>query len=201
MGGGLDQRRSGVDLRQLERTGAGDVDEDAARAVNGAGLKQRRSHGGLGCFYGAIFAGTDRGAHDRVAHARHGGFHVGKVAVDDAGDGDDVRDALHALSEHVVGHAETLKEAGVLGYGKQLLVGNDDHGVDTLQQFFQAAFGLLQAALAFEGKRARNYGNSQNAHFAGQRSDDRRCAGAGAAAEPGGDEDHVGPFEGFDDLV
>ena len=35
----------------------------------------------------------------------------------------------------------------------------------------------------------------------GQRRDDRRGAGAGAAAEAGGDEDHVGAFEGFDDLV
>jgi len=33
------------------------------------------------------------------------------------------------------------------------------------------------------------------------RSDNRSCAGAGAAAEAGGDEDHVGAFESFDDLV
>ena len=34
-----------------------------------------------------------------------------------------------------------------------------------------------------------------------QLGDDRRGAGPGAAAEPGGDEDHVGAFEGLGDLV
>ena len=37
--------------------------------------------------------------------------------------------------------------------------------------------------------------------LAGERGDDRRGAGAGAAAEAGGDEDHVGAFERLDDLV
>ena len=95
------------------------------------------------------------GAHHGVAHAGHGGLHVGKVAVDDAGNGDDVGDALHALAQHVVGDAETLEEAGILGHGEQLLVGDHDHGVDAVEQFLEAALGLLHAALAFEGKRAR----------------------------------------------
>ena len=43
-------------------------------------------------------------------------------------------------------------------------------------------------------------GDGEDAHLAGQRSDDGSGAGAGAAAEAGGDEDHVGAFEGLDDL-
>ena len=64
-----------------------------------------------------------------------------------------------------------------------------------------AALGLLHAALAFEGERLGDDGDGERAHFAGQRRDDRSGAGAGAAAEAGGDEDHVGAFEGFDDFV
>ncbi len=146
--------RSLVDLGELQRAGAGDVDEDAARAVDGARFQQRRGHGRLRRFHGAVRARAHRRAHHRVAHAGHGGLHVGKVAVDDAGDGDDVADALHALAQHVVGDAETLKEAGVLGHGQQLLVGDHDHGVDALEQLFQAALGLLQAALAFKAQTA-----------------------------------------------
>ena len=184
----------------LQLAGAGDVDEDAARAVDGAGLEQRRGHGRLRSFDGAILARADGGAHHRVAHAGHGGLHVGEVAVDDAGDGDDVGDALHALAQHVVGDAETLEEAGVLGHREQLLVGNHDHGVDALEQFLQSALGLLHAALAFERERARDDGDGEDAHLAGQRGDHRRRAGAGAAAQAGGDEDHVGAFERLDDL-
>ena len=55
--------------------------------------------------------------------------------------------------------------------------------------------------LPSKAKRLGDDGNRQRAHFAGQRGDDRRSAGAGAAAEAGGDEDHVGAFERLDDLV
>ena len=47
----------------------------------------------------------------------------------------------------------------------------------------------------------RDHGNGERAHLAGQRRDDRSGAGAGASAESGGDEDHVGAFERLDDLV
>ena len=66
------------------------VDQYAACAVDGAGLDQRRGHRCLRGSDGAVVAAADRRAHYRVAHARHGGLYVGKVAVDDAGDGDDV---------------------------------------------------------------------------------------------------------------
>ena len=55
---------------------------------------------------GAVRAAGRGSAHDGVSHARHDGFHVGEVAVDDAGNGDDVGDALHALAKNVVGDTE-----------------------------------------------------------------------------------------------
>ena len=197
----LNERGRLVNLREFERARSRDVDEDAACAVNRACLKQRRGHGCLSGLNGAVGAGANCGAHDCVAHASHGGFYVGKVAVDDAGDGDDVRDALHALAEHVIGDAETLKEAGVFGHCKELLVGDDDHGVDALQKLREPTLGLLQAALALKAKGARDHSYGQNAHLAGQGSDDRRGSGAGASTEAGGDEHHVGTFQRLDDLL
>jgi len=138
---------------------------------------------------------------DGVAHAGHGGFNVGEVAVDDAGNGNDVGDTLNALSQNVVGDAEGLEEACVFGDGEEFFVGDDDHGVDGFEKLGHTAVGLLEAAFPLEGEGAGDDGYGQNAHFRGQRGDDRGCAGAGASAEASGDEDHVGAFEGFDDLV
>ena len=53
-------------------------------------------------------------AHHRIAHAGHDRLHVGEVAVDDAGNRDDVGDALHRLPQDVVGDAERFEEARVL---------------------------------------------------------------------------------------
>ena len=52
----LDQRRSLVYLAQLQVAGAADVDEDALGAVDRAGFEQRRGHGRLGGFDGAVRA-------------------------------------------------------------------------------------------------------------------------------------------------
>ncbi len=59
----------------------------------------------------------------------------------------------------------------------------------------------MHAALAFKRKRLGHDRNGECTHFAGKRSDDGRRAGASAAAESGGDENHVGVFQSFDDFV
>ena len=93
------------------------------------------------------------------------------------------------------------KKPASLRHGQQLLVGDDDRGIHAIHQLGDAALGLVHAALAFEGERLGDHADGERAHLAGQRGDDRRRAGAGAAAQAGGDEHHVGAFEGFDDLV
>ena len=140
--GALDDGGSLVDLGEAQRTGAGDVDEDAASAVDGSGFEQRRRDGCLRSGSSAVLAASGGGSHDRVAHAGHDGLHVGEVAVDDAGDGDDVGDALHRLAKNVVGNAERFEEAGVFGDREQLFVGDDDGGVDGVDELLQAAVGL-----------------------------------------------------------
>src|SRR3974377_602508 len=73
VGGALDDGGGLVDLGEAERTGAGDVDEDAAGAVNGSGFEQRRGDGGLSGEGGAAFSAGGGGAHHRVSHAGHDG--------------------------------------------------------------------------------------------------------------------------------
>jgi hypothetical protein len=107
-------------------------------------------------------------AHHCVAHARHDGLHVGKVAVDDARDSDDVGDSLHSLTKNVIGDAEGFEEARVLSDGQQFFVGDHDGGVDRLHEFGNAALRLLHAAFAFKGKRLGHHGDGERAHFAGQ---------------------------------
>ena len=65
----------------------------------------------------------------------------------------------------------------------------------------QRLFGLHHAALAFKREGLGDHRDAQRAEFAGQRSHDRRGAAAGASAETGSDENHVGAFESFDDFL
>src|SRR4029077_13582241 len=102
------------------------------------------------------------GAHDRVTLSVHDGFHVGEVAVDDAGHGDDVRNALHGLAKDVVGDPEGVEEtcAALDGF-HQALVRNDDNRVHGADEFLKRLFGLHHAALAFECERFCDHGNAE----------------------------------------
>jgi len=82
------------------------------------------------------------------------------------------------------------KKPAVLGHGEQLLIGDDNHGVDTLKQFLEArAAPAWKATLAFKDKGLRVIdGDSEDAHLACERSNDRGGTRACASAEAGGDE-------------
>ena len=60
---------------------------------------------------------------------------------------------------------------------------------------------LLGAAGALEAERLGDDAHGERADVAGEPRDDRRGAGAGAAAHAGGDEDHVGALQQALDLV
>ena len=61
--------------------------------------------------------------------------------------------------------------------------------------------GLLGAPAALERERPRDDADGQRAELARELGDDRRGAGAGAAALAGGDEDHVGALQRLLQLV
>ena len=68
-------------------------------------------------------------------------------------------------------------------------------------QLDDAGFGEAHAALAFEVERLGHDADGQDAELARGLRDDRRSAGAGAAAHAGGDEHHVRAGEMIADFV
>ena len=200
MGGTLNDGRGLIDFTQLQGTGAADVDEDSTRAINRSFFQQWRRHGGVGRLFGAVRTAAHRRSHDRISHSGHRRLYVSEVAVDDSRDGDDVRNSLHSLAQHVVGNAEGFEKSGIFGNRQQSLIRNHNHGVDTIQQFRHAMVSLQQTPLAFKSKRTRDDCDRESAHLAGQRGDHRSRAGSSAAAQPGSDKDHIGTFQGFDNF-
>ncbi len=103
--------------------------------------------------------------------------------------------------QHLVGHAEGLGEGGLLvGDAEQVLVGDDDQGVDVALQLADAGVGQAHAVAALEHEGLGDHADGQDAALARRLGDDRRAAGAGAAAHAGGDEHHVGAVEVLVDL-
>ena len=82
----------------------------------------------------------------------------------------------------------------------QFVVVDDEDGVDVFLEFFDACFGLLFAASAFEGEGHCDDGHDEDAghHLVveldafGYLGDDGSRSGAGAATHTGGDEEHLG---------
>ena len=93
----------------------------------------------------------------------------------------------------MVGHRERVRECGFLiGDPEQILVRDDEKRIDVALQFLDAGFGKLHPALALELEWLGDDADRQDAELARDARDDRRCAGAGAAAHAGGNEHHVG---------
>ena len=98
--------------------------------------------------------------------------------------------------------AERLGERrAALDRVQQLVVRDGDHRVDRSRSSRSALLGLHLPTAPFEGEGLRHHRDHQGADLARQVGDDRRRAGAGAAAEAGGDEHHVGAVERLEDLL
>ena len=124
------------------------------RAVDGY-VEQPRTDSLFGGDPSPVFAHAAADSHQRRAALTHDRFHVGEVQVDQAGDGDQLGDALDALAQHVVGQLERLLQRHALvGDFQQAIVGNDDQRVNVLLKFLDAAVGRLRTPAALEVKRA-----------------------------------------------
>jgi hypothetical protein len=90
--------------------------------------------------------------------------HVGEVQVDQAGDRDEVRDALDALAQDVVGLAERLEDRGAALHDRQeLLVRDDDERVHDLAQALDALVGLAHPLRALELERLGDHADGERA--------------------------------------
>ena len=141
-------------------------------------------------------------AHQRGARAGHDALDVGEVDVDQAGRGDQVGDALHAVEQYLVGAAERVHQRhGGVAHLQQPIVGDDDQRVAALPQRAMPVSGLVAPALALERERPRHHADRQGAELARDGGDDGRAACAGATAFARGDEHHVGAAQQLLDVV
>ena len=181
-----------VDLVQRQAGATDNRQQQAAGAAQRHVVDQRVGDGLLRRKNRAAVAFGFAGAHHRGAHARQHSAHVGQVEVDQAFLDDQVDDAGDARVQHLIGEDEGLGKGGFLvGYAEQVLVRNDDNGIDVVFQVGDAGFGDAQAARTLELKWLGHDRNSQNAEIAGDTSNDGRGTRAGPAAHASRDEDHV----------
>src|ERR1700737_2996679 len=181
-----------LDLLQGDVLAGGDVEEDALGAVDRR-LEQRAGNRLLGGVLGPGVAGAVADANQRLTGVLHDRLDVGEVEVDDARLGDQVGDALDALAEDVVRHAECLFEGrlGARDLGEPV-VGDDDESVDLAAQGLDALLGGVVADAALECERPRYDADGQCAGLFRQLGHDGSRPSPRAAAHSGGDEDHVG---------
>src|SRR5215813_2119072 len=84
---------------------------------------------------------------------------------------------------------------------EQPFVWNCNHRIHALAQFTETLFSLLHAPASLEMERFGNYSNGQCVQLCRQRSDYWRSACACTAAQPGGNENHIGAFEHLNNFV
>ena len=167
-------------------------------ALSSNGLAMARLRGLEGA---PIAFGLTR-SHHRLPRDRHHRLDVGEVEVDQARQDDQIGDAANGGIEDVVRHLEGVGEGSALvGDAEKVLVGDDDQGVDELLELCEAGFGDARALGTFEGEGQGDHADREDALFARHLGDDRRGAGARAAAQAGGDEDHVVGADPLADLV
>jgi len=87
----LNDGRRFVNFVQRKARAAANVDENSLRALNRIVFEQRAGDGAIRGVHRAIRSGRNGGAHHGITLAAHDRFHVCKVAIDDAGHGNDVR--------------------------------------------------------------------------------------------------------------
>src|SRR3954470_10342510 len=198
----VDQLGGLVDLEQPEVLAARDVERDAGGALDGL-LEQRRGDRGLGRLGRAALTGGRADAHERRAGVLHDRADVGEVEVDKTRDRNEVRDALHALAQDVVGLAEGVEDGrAALDDREQLLVRDHDQRVDHLAEAVDALLRLARALRPLELERAGDDPDGERADLVLGDLGDHGCgARPGAAALAGGDEDHVRALERLLDVV
>ena len=190
------------DLVQGQVVAAGDVDEERPDLVEGHALQQGIAHGGAGGLDGPELALGLADAHQRPAHVLDHDAHVGEVEVDQAGADDEVGHRPHAVAQDPVGQSEGLGDGGLaVDHLEQVLVGDDQQGIQMALQVLQTRFRHPHAPRALEGEGLGHDADGEQPRLAGGAGDHRGAAGAGAPAHAGGDEDQVEVLQGVEHLL
>ena len=107
--------------------------------------------------------------------------------------------------QHRIRHVEGVGKCGALiRQTEQVLVRDDDQGIDKGLHLLDPGFGLSHAALSLKVEGLGHHTDGQDATLAGSAGDHGCRTGASAAAHAGGDEHHVAigklAHHGFDAL-
>lgn len=140
---------------------------------------------------GSVFAVGVARSHDSLAAVTHDVIYILEIDVDVPCHRDDLRYAFRRYVQHVVGSLEGLGELHVAVLLTEFVIADDEQCIDVLPEFRDAVSCLLLTAFAFEAERQCDDADRQYAEFACYLRHDGSCAGAGAAAHTGGDEQHL----------
>ena len=192
-----------LDFLQGEAGAAGDDKEDALGPFHG-NVEQGAAGRHPGGVNGPVVAFAAADGQPGRAGVAEDGFDIGEVHIDFAGDGYHFSDGLDALMQDGVGHFQGILPSKGLVFllvkFQEAVVGDDDDGVGVFLEAFDAFLSVFAAGGGLEGEGAADHGDGQGAAGFGDFADHRGGAGAGAAAHPDGDKDHIGAVDGFFDV-
>jgi len=141
VGGFLDDGGSLIDIEQRQVRATGHIEQDAASAVNGD-VQQLAGDGHLGRNPGFVFTAGMTHSHQGRAAFGHDRLDIGKIQVDQTGDGDQFGNALDALAQHIISNAEGILQAGALVHNlQQSIVGDNNQRVRMFLQPVDAILG------------------------------------------------------------
>src|SRR6266498_447621 len=140
-------------------------------------------------------------ADHRDAAALHDRHQVRVVEVHEAGLRDDFRHALDRLHENLVRHLERRVDRQAWHQLEELVVVDHDRRVAEFAELVQTGFRVLHPDAAFRLERHRDDAHRERAFFLADARDVLRRAGAGPAAHPRRDEDHLGAADEVADIL
>ena len=106
------------------------------------------------------------------------------------------------MHQYLVGLLEGVQDGDPhIGHLEQLVIGDDDQGVDLVGQVRDARVRLIGSAASLEGERPGHHPYGQCTQRTGDLGHHRGPTGTGATALAGGDENHVGALQRVLDLV
>ncbi len=104
--------------------------------------------------------------------------------------------------QHLISHRESIGKGGpLIGEPEQVLVRDDDQGINIGLQFLNTGIGLPHADLAFEIERLGDNANGQDTLLTAGAGDHRGSPGSGSATHTGGDEHHVAVGQLGEDII
>ena len=169
----------------------GDEEEEVLGIADVSVFKQRAVEHIVEHFLHAVLALSDGDTEEGFAAVFHDGLHVVEIDVLAVGDSDDFGHALDGVFEDVIHLTVRLVDGQRVVVFHQVLVVDNDEGIDILAHLLDAVFSGGFDALAFEFERFSDDTDGEDAHLLGHFGDHRGCTGAGTFTHTGGDEEHL----------